>query len=156
MGVEFEAEFVTGERRKFAPGGPGPSAAGVETDDLPFEDSIQNPVLPIAREWSEEAGINPFDEEPPSPAVAKEQAARPSANTLERLGPKVLPSLLAEINIHYDNYSKMEVLMEKQWINCLNLLAFSAGHSRMAASRLSCPNHEAVALLEKKKGVQPG
>ena len=135
MRVEFEAELVIGERREFTSGGPGPSAAGVEADDLPFEDSVQGPVLPIARKLPEGAGINSFDEEPPSPSVAKEQAARPSAGTLERLGPKVLPGLFAEISIHFLNYSKIEI-------------------SEETGSFFPCPDHKAVAFLEEKQGVQ--
>jgi hypothetical protein len=42
--------------------------------------------------------------------VAQEQAAGFSAGNLKRLRPEVLPSLIAEIDIHFFNYSRMQIL----------------------------------------------
>jgi hypothetical protein len=109
MEIEFKIELIVGEGRQFSGRRAGAAARGVEADDFSHEDSIQGPVFPIAWKLSEGAGIDSFDKEPPSPAVAKEKAVGPSARKLERLCTQVLPGLIAEINVHFLNYSKIGI-----------------------------------------------
>jgi hypothetical protein len=94
MGIELEIKLI----------------AKVKPDNISLEDAIQSPVFPGARKRAERAGIDPFDKEPPSSAVAQEQAAGFSAGTLERLRPEVLPGRFGQINIHLFNYSRMQIL----------------------------------------------
>jgi hypothetical protein len=98
--IEFKAELVVSEGRPFSGGRSGPAARGVKADDSALENTIQSPVFPIGWKPLEGAGIDVFDKESFSPAVAQEKPPGPSAGPFERLRPQVLQGVIAEIDIH--------------------------------------------------------
>jgi hypothetical protein len=108
--IDFKTELVVSERRPFSGRRSGPAARGVEADDSALENTVQSPVFPIGWKPLERAGIDAFDKESFSPAVAQEKPPGPSAGHFEGLRPQVLQGVIAEINIHSFDYSRRAII----------------------------------------------